>query len=160
MGTYWSNYLGPYLFVVPKKAAETEILHTCINQNCINYNKKNLQGNYCSACGGVIGDKEHKFDSEIKVRWAGDFLGYDDEKFSCPHWVELKEGNDEENYNILLPNEDFYDWNKNTDSVSPDRINLEIKQFKETYKEELNLIIQFFGKENVKFQWGLVHFGS
>ena len=147
--------IGPYIEVIGKLTkTEIKVKRVCPNHS----NQKNDNAKFCPTCGTEIQNVDYtetKVLTPYRVLWS-------DERFEDS--VYSPEGMEE----IFLPNEsvpkkiqiDSY-YGGSVDLTSVEEIKSDqLKWMQETYSEEINFLIENFGKDKVFVKWGVVSYWS
>ena len=147
--------IGPYVQVIGK-ITKTEIK---VKRVCPNHpNQKNDNAKFCPTCGTEIQNVDY---TETKVLTPSRVL-WSDERFEDSIYSP---GGMEE---IFLPNKSVpkkikidSDYGGTVDLSSVDVIKSDqLKWMQETYSEEINFLIENFGKDKVSVKWGVVSYWS
>lgn len=155
MGMRLSVTIGPYVEVIGK-LTKTKIK---VKRVCPNHpNQKNDNAKFCPACGTEIQNVDY---TETKVLTPSRVL-WSDERFEDS--IYSPEGMEE----IFLPNKSVpkkikidSDYGGTVDLSSVDEIkDNQLKWMQETYSEEINFLIENFGKDKVSVKWGVVSYWS
>jgi hypothetical protein len=155
MGMSMHVTIGPYVEVIGK-LTKTEIK---VKRVCPNHpNQKNDNAKFCPSCGTEIQNVDYtetKVLSPLEVLW-------NEERFEDS--IYSPEGMEE----IFLPNKSVpkkikidSDYGGSVDLTSSDEIkDNQLKWMQETYSEEINFLIENFGKDKVFVKWGVVSYWS
>lgn len=159
MGSHMQVVLGPYLQVKSKKdIVNQEQVLTCSDTNCKNHQKNiQIKSKFCPDCGAGTSIKEYS----IVYKASADSVASDEyelfeDKLYSPEYQD----------NILIPNQ--YSPSKiRIDSDGSGAINLmevdfqkDIDWFKNKYQEQIERIIEVFGKSEVEIKFGIVYYWS
>jgi hypothetical protein len=155
MGMSMHVTIGPYLEVIGK-ITKTEIK---VKRVCPNHpNQKNDNAKFCPSCGTEIQNVEY---NENETLTPSEVL-WDDQRFEDSLYTP--EGFSD----IFLPNKSVpkqirinSDYGGTVDLSSVDVIKSDqLKWMQETYSEEINFLIENFGKDKVFVKWGVVSYWS
>ena len=155
MGMRLSVTIGPYVEVIGK-LTKTEIK---VKRVCPNHpNQKNDNSKFCPTCGTEIQNVDY---TETKVLTPSRVL-WSNERFEDS--IYSPEGMEE----IFLPNKSVpkkikidSDYGGTVDLSSVDEIkDNQLKWMQETYSEEIDFLIENFGKDKVFVKWGVVSYWS
>lgn len=156
------TYLGPYAECKTEKINVATKRKTCTNRVCPNSGKEYYNATYCDKCGSIISETTVMVLSNKVNTWA--VRGEMKEALTPPpgdsfyYWMNTND------INIWLPNHrrkdktarpfSFDDRHFRYYAINGDIIKAEIDEFQKQYKDELNILQEWYG--NVIVLWGLL----
>ena len=156
MGADQQTTIGPYLEITGKLTT-TEIK---IKRECPKHRQlKQSELKFCGYCGTGIESVDVPFEKEVYPKNILNATDFEDNLFS-PNGMT----------SILLPNDspdDDIDWDAeeggalNLFSIEMDELKkTQIIWFKKTYEDEITLLREKYGHNNVQIRWGVVSYWS
>lgn len=160
MGTYYSVYIGPYITCSMTKTERDERI--CKGTKERNHKRKVFTNgeNFCPQCGAVVQNVKVPLFSgpdRAVVLDKMEEMGNNIDRFAGQHFYDKQTlylrptaGNDECQSND--------DWEV---EITPEKIALELKMFREKYQAEIIELIKLYGSDvNVDICYGVINYGA
>ncbi len=163
MGIDYTVHVGPYVSCKNERVDVTKTRRSCINGTC-KAHKNHIWDtaiNFCSVCGSKVGQVDY-VEKGDKISVDSDELNEDlhpcptiDDKDDMEYWLPNKGRTNEDARDFSFNPK--YDDNF-VESLSPEEIANDLKEFKEQYKDAIAKLVKEFGKENAKVEWGIIFY--
>ncbi len=162
MGSSIRIVIGPYIEVKgTKEIKSVKTILSCSNKTCYNHNKNfSDKIKFCGECGTQI--SSYSID-KIENATPRDILFESDLELNCDDLLSSEYLESIFIPNIGTPDEITFDScernviDLNTEDINDKKLE-QIKWMEETYKEEINLFIENFGKNSVFVKWGIISY--
>ena len=161
MGVDYTTYVGPYFECKTRKAGTAYNFSSCTQDCCKNYMREYLVAkNFCEECGHPISEvtatklvnavDTYQVMLAVKERIAEPLGEY------IARWCQ------ENNTDIWLANiRNKWRFNPlfqiSVQSVDFENISADIAEFTDQYRNELSILRNYYGLENVTIKWGIIH---
>ncbi len=168
MGVDYSTFLGPY---VECKVSQTTtkkrtplMRRTCPNPECGQYLRVFAEKNkFCPACGNKV--------AEVTVDKPADSVNPHelqqqiDERLVFPPNGALSDYMKKNGTHLWLPNQKFsdrkchYDHKEETvEEIALERIMNDFEDFHGVFQNDLNVLAEAYGQDNILIKWGLINY--
>ena len=156
-----SCYLGPYVCCNFEKEKKETIVKSCPNKKCAKFHQKNEWSKFCPDCGSKI-EKNSIFylKSVVDVNFVEKLLR---RTLYFPRgdgkWMD-------NNYHIWIPiyspescsrkwfSEEKIETKLEYIPIDNELISSELQLFQDCFNKEIKILMDRYGKNNVKFKWG------
>ena len=163
MGVDYSAYVGPYVEATNSEAMLTIEKQCCTNDSCSKYkitDRMKPDDKFCSTCGSVIGPMSVSKKGQQVCEWEDVRCRWEDEDRMT---TAGSEGDLRPNTVIYIANQEGYgyylDVKYNCKLIDMGEIDTvkEIRRFEGNYADEIAVIRDAYGEENVKIKYGAMN---